>query len=132
MTKRTVTKTDRLVARNVKRLRDLHGISRRELEEKAGIAYGILDQIETFHKPAGKTIQKRITEALRCSLTELYKEESPDKIMEPATPYLSKRQKRLLKSAERLTDKQLEEVMAYVEWLLARKNKTKVHKGPQT
>ncbi len=44
--------------------RCIYSVSRRELEEKAGIAYGILDQIETFHKPAGKTILKRITDAM--------------------------------------------------------------------
>ena len=43
---------DRVVARNIRRLRELHGFDRRALEEKAGIAYGILDQIEALHKPA--------------------------------------------------------------------------------
>jgi len=122
MTKRTVTKTDKLVAQNIKRLRTLYGVSRRELEEKAGIAYGILDQIETFHKPAGKSIQERIAEALGCSLTELYREETPGKIMEPAAPYLTKQQKRLLESAERLTDKQFQDVLDYMAWLLERKS----------
>ena len=123
MTKRTVTKIDRLVAENIKRLRTLYGISRRELEEKSGIAYGILDQIETFHKPAGKSIQKRLTEALGCSLTELYCEESPSSVREPAAPYLTKRQKRLLDSAEHLTDKQVEDVFDYMAWLLAKKRR---------
>ncbi len=125
MAKRNVTDTDRLVARNIKRLRGLYGISRRHLEEKAGIAYGILDQIETFHKPAGKTIQKSITEALGCPLTELYMEELPRKVMKPAVPYLTDRQKRLLKMSERLQDKQFEEVMDYMAWLLSRKNKAR-------
>ncbi len=121
MTKRTVTKTDRLVALNIRRLRG--AISRRELEERAGISYGILDQIETFHKPAGKTIQKRITEALNCSLTELYREESLGKVEEPRALYLSIRQKRLLEITERLTPQQFQEVMDFIAWLLERKKR---------
>jgi transcriptional regulator with XRE-family HTH domain len=132
MVKRTVTKSDKLVAGNIKRLRELYSISRRELEEKAGIAYGILDQIEALHKPAGKTIQKRITDALRCPLSELYRETGPDKVMEPAAPYLTKRQKRLLESAERLTDRQLEEVLDYMAWLLARKGLSQKSKKKQS
>lgn len=125
MTKRNVTKTDKLVARNIKRLRGLQAISRRDLEEKAGIAYGILDQIETFHKPAGKTIQKRISEALACPLSELYREESTGKVAEPAALYLTSRQKRLLEVTERLTSRQFEEVLDYIAWLLERKKITK-------
>lgn len=124
MTKRNVTKTDKLVARNIKRLRGMQAISRRDLEEKAGIAYGILDQIETFHKPAGKTIQKRISDALACPLSELYREESPGKVAEPAALYLTSRQKRLLEVTERLTSRQFEEVLDYIAWLLERKKKT--------
>lgn len=45
MTKRKITEMDRLVAGNIKRLRELYGFGRRALEEKGGIAYGILDQI---------------------------------------------------------------------------------------
>jgi len=125
MAKRTVTKTDMLVARNIKRLRGIYNVSRRELEEKAGIAYGILDQIETFHKPAGKSIQKRIADALACPLTELYMEETHRKVMEPAAPYLKERQKRLLDAADHLSDRQLDETLDFMEWLLARKNVTR-------
>ena len=125
MAKRTVTKTDMLVARNIKRLRGIYSVSRRELEEKAGIAYGILDQIETFHKPAGKSIQKRIADALACPLTELYMEETHRKVMEPAAPYLKERQKRLLDAADHLSDRQLDETLDFMEWLLARKNVTR-------
>jgi coproporphyrinogen III oxidase-like Fe-S oxidoreductase len=35
MGKRKVTKEDRMVSANIKRLRELKGLSRRELEEKA-------------------------------------------------------------------------------------------------
>jgi transcriptional regulator with XRE-family HTH domain len=125
MAKRTVTKADMLVARNIKRLRGIYNVSRRELEEKSGIAYGILDQIETFHKPAGKTIQKRITDALDCPLTELYTEETHRKVMEPAAPYLKERQKRLLDAADHLSDRQLDETLDFMEWLQARKNMTR-------
>jgi len=123
MAKRTVTKTDMLVARNIKRLRGIYSVSRRDLEEKAGIAYGILDQIETFHKPAGKTIQKRITDALACPMTELYLKETLRKVMEPVALYLKDRKKRLLNAAEHLSDRQVDETLDYMEWLLARKNK---------
>lgn len=123
MARRTVTKTDMLVARNIKRLRGIYSVSRRELEENAGIAYGILDQIETFHKPAGKSIQKRITDALACPLTELYMEETLRKVMEPAALYLKERQKRLLDAAEPLSDRQLDETLDFMEWLMARKSR---------
>src|SRR3989338_11602810 len=96
MTKRRVTDIDRLVARNIKRIRTLYGMNRRTLEEKAGIAYGILDQIEAFHKPAGKTIQERLSKALNCPLSEFYSVETTKKVREPITPYLTKRQRRLL------------------------------------
>jgi transcriptional regulator with XRE-family HTH domain len=122
MAKRTITKTDMLVARNIKRLRGIYGLTRRELEEKAAIAYGILDQIETFHKPAGKTIQKRITDALTCPLTELYAEETPRKVKEPTSPYLTSRQRRILDAAEHLSERQIDEAMDFMAWLLARKH----------
>jgi hypothetical protein len=42
--------------------------------------------------------------------------------MEPAAPYLTKRQKRLLELAELLTDKQFEEALDYLAWLLSKKS----------
>src|SRR3989304_8514866 len=123
MTKRRVTDIDRLVARNIKRIRMLYGMNRRTLEEKAGIAYGILDQIETFHKPAGKTIQMRIATVLGCSIDELYKEKSPDMIKKTAPPSLTRRQKRLLTIAGHLTDKELTEAMNFMSWLKAKRGK---------
>lgn len=122
-TKRNVTDVDRLVARNIKRLRESHGIGRRELEEKAGIAYGILDQIETFHKPAGKTIQVRIIEALNCSLADLYKEGGAKKIRESGSPYITNKQKKLLDAAEHLSDDEFEDVLKYMGWVRARRGK---------
>jgi len=120
MTKRRVTDIDRLVARNIKRIRMLYGMNRRTLEEKAGIAYGILDQIEAFHKPAGKTIQMRIARVLDCPVAELYKDKSP-MVKESTAPSLTSRQRRLLSVAEHLTDKELEEVIQYMSWLHARR-----------
>lgn len=122
-TKRNVTDVDRLVSRNIKRLRESQGIDRRALEEKAGIAFGILDQIETFHKPAGKTIQARIIEALACSLADLYKEGGTKKIRESGSPYFTNRQKKLLDAAEHLTDDEFEDVLKYMGWLRARRGK---------
>ena len=126
MTKRKIIETDRLVARNIKRLRELHGFDRRTLEEKTGIAYGILDQIEAFHKPAGKTIQMRIAKALNCSMAELYKDknELPQKVKDPRATYHTK-QKRLLAMAETLTNKELEEVINYMAWLVAKRGRTR-------
>ena len=111
---------------NIRRLRELHGFDRRTLEEKAGIAYGILDQIEAFHKPAGKTIQMRIAKALNCSMAELYKDknELPQKVKDPRATYHTK-QKRLLAMAETLTNKELEEAINYVAWLVAKRSKTR-------
>lgn len=48
------------VARNIKRLREERGIPRAEMEEGAGLSYGILAQIENLHKVSGKSIQKEI------------------------------------------------------------------------
>src|SRR3990170_8617837 len=98
MTKRKIIEIDRLVAMNIRRLRELHGFDRRTLEEKAGIAYGILDQIEAFHKPAGKTIQMRIARVLDCPVAELYKDKSP-MVKESTAPSLTSRQRRLLSVA---------------------------------
>ncbi|MBI5755650.1 MAG: hypothetical protein HZA12_01880 [Nitrospirae bacterium] len=120
MTKRKITEMDRLVAGNIRRLRELYGFDRRALEEKAGIAYGILDQIEALHKPAGKTIQMRIARGLGCSVGELYKDKSP-MVKESTTRSLTSRQKRLLSMAEHLTDKELEEVINYIMWLQAKR-----------
>lgn len=122
-TKRNVTDMDRLVARNIKRLRESQEIGRRELEEKAGIAHGILDQIETFHKPAGKSIQTRIAEALNCPLSELFKEGGAKKIREPGSPYFTNKQRKLLDAAERLSDDEFEDVLKYMEWVRARRGK---------
>ena len=122
-TKRNVTDVDRLVAGNIKRLRKLQGIARRALEEKAGIAYGILDQIETFHKPAGKSIQIRICEALNCSLADLYKEGGAKKIRESGSPYFTNKQKKLLDAAEQLTDDEFEDVLKYMGWVRAKRGK---------
>ena len=123
MTKRKITETDRLVARNIRRLRELHGFDRRALEEKAGIAYGILDQIEALHKPAAKTIQIRITKVLGCSIAELYKDKSPGMVKGSTAPSLTSRQRWLLTMAEHLTDKELEEVIKYMSmsWLQAKR-----------
>ena len=122
--KRKVTERDKLVAGNIKRLRELHGFDRRTLEEKAGIAYGILDQIETFHKPAGRSIQNRIVEALHYPLAELYKEEAQEKFKEPvAFPHLTNHQRKLLEMGERLTDKEIDEAINYMAWLVAKKGK---------
>lgn len=61
------------VAHNIKRLREEHGISRAEMEEGAGLSYGILAQIENLHKVAGKSIQKRLSKYLKMPLEEFYK-----------------------------------------------------------
>lgn len=119
--KRNVTDADRLVARNIKRLRESQELGRRELEEKAGIAFGILDQIETFHKPAGKSIQIRIAEALNCSLEDMYKEGGAKRIREAGSPYFTNRQKNLLNAAEHLSDEELDDVLKYMSWLRARR-----------
>ncbi len=122
--KRNVTDVDRLVAGNIKRLRESQALGRRELEEKAGIAFGILDQIETFHKPAGKSIQIRIAEALNCSLADLYKEGSAKKIMESGSHYFTNKQKNLLDAAEHLSDDEFEDVLKYMGWVRARRGKS--------
>src|SRR3972149_6491101 len=126
MTKRRVTDIDRLVARNIKRIRMLYGMNRRTLEEKAGIAYGILDQIEAFHKPAGKTIQMRIAKALNCSMAEFYKDkdELSQKVKDSRATYHTK-QNRLLDMAKKLTNKELEEAINYIAWLVAKRSKTR-------
>lgn len=123
--KRTVTDSDRLVARNIKRLRGSQGIGRRDLEEKAGIAFGILDQIETFHKPAGKSIQGRLAEALNCALSELYKEGGAKRLREAGSSYFTNRQKKLLDAAGQLTDDEFADVLKYIEWVRARRGGTK-------
>lgn len=122
-TKRNVTGADRLVAGNIKRLRESKGIGRRELEEKACIAFGILDQIEAFHKPAGKSIQTRIAEALNCPLSELYKEGGAKKARESGFPYFTIKQKKLLDAADHLSDDEFEDVLKYMGWVRARRGK---------
>lgn len=102
----------------------MHGFDRRALEEKAGIAYGILDQIEALHKPAGKTIQMRIARGLGCSVAELYKDKSP-MVKESVATSLTSRQRRLLSMAEHLTDKDMEEVIKYMSWLQAKRGKAR-------
>ena len=126
MTKRKIIEIDRLVAMNIRRLRGLHGFDRRTLEEKAGIAYGILDQIEAFHKPAGKTIQMRIAKALNCSMAEFYKDkdELSQKVKDSRATYHTK-QNRLLDMAKKLTNKELEEAINYIAWLVAKRSKTR-------
>src|SRR4030067_260530 len=122
-TKRNVTDVDRLVAGNIKRLRESQELGRRELEEKAGIAFGILDQIETYHKPAGKSIQIRITEALNCSLADLYKEGGAKKVRESGSPYFTHKQKKLLDAAEHLSDDEFQDVLKYMGGVRARRGK---------
>ena len=126
MTKRKIIEIDRLVAMNIRRLRGLHGFDRRTLEEKAGIAYGILDQIEAFHKPAGKTIQMRIAKALNSAMAEFYKDkdELSQKVKDSRATYHTK-QNRLLDMAKKLTNKELEEAINYIAWLVAKRSKTR-------
>lgn len=121
--KRNVTDVDRLVAGNIKRLRESQRIDRRALEEKAGIAFGILDQIETFHKPAGKSIQIRIADALDCPLADLYKEGGAKKVRESGSPYFTNKQKKLLDAAEHLSDDEFEDVLKYMGWVRAKRGK---------
>lgn len=61
------------IARNIKRLREERGLSRAEMEEGAKLSFGILAQIETLHKVAGKSIQKRLAKYLKASLEEFYR-----------------------------------------------------------
>lgn len=81
------------VARNIKRLREERGISRAEMEEGAGLSYGILAQIENLHKVAGKSIQKRLSKYLKTSLDEFYRPMSEaGRAAEAATEYIPARQ----------------------------------------
>lgn len=61
------------VACNIRRLREERGISRSEMEEGAKLSFGILAQIETLHKVAGKSIQRRIAKYLKVPLDEFYR-----------------------------------------------------------
>lgn len=103
-----ITEEDRIVARNIKRLRERYGLDRRELEEKAGIAFGILDQIETFHKPAGKSIRKRLVEYFGCPYAELYcqPEMAAGKVgaHEPQAEYESPRSPAMREYTKKLTE----------------------------
>ncbi len=49
-------------------------------------------------------------------------EETDRKVKEPAAMYLKDRQKRLLVAAEHLSDRQVDETLDLMDWLLARKN----------
>lgn len=49
-------------------------------------------------------------------------EETHRKVMEPAALYLKDRQKRLLAAAEHLSDRQVDETLDFMKWLLARKS----------
>ncbi len=89
----------------------------------AAVFYGILDQIETFHKPAGKSIQMRIVEALNCPLSELYKEGMAKRVRESASPYFTNKQKKLLDMAEHLTDDEFDDVLKYAAWLKSKREK---------
>ncbi|MBI5874564.1 MAG: helix-turn-helix transcriptional regulator [Deltaproteobacteria bacterium] len=81
------------VARNIKRLREERDISRAEMEEGAGLSYGILAQIENLHKVAGKSIQKRLSKYLKTSLEEFYRPLSEmGRVTEIATEYIPARQ----------------------------------------
>lgn len=61
------------VAHNIKRLREERELSRAEVEEGAGLSYGILAQIENLHKVAGKSVQKRLSKFLKTPLEEFYR-----------------------------------------------------------
>lgn len=81
------------VARNIKRLREERNISRAEMEEGAGLSYGILAQIENLHKVAGKSIQKRLSKFLKTPVEEFYKPLSEKgKVAEAVTEYTPARQ----------------------------------------
>lgn len=67
------------VAGNIRRLRDERGLSRSEMEEGAKLSFGILAQIETLHKVAGKSIQHRVAKYLKVPLEEFYKPLKPAK-----------------------------------------------------
>lgn len=82
-----VTEEDKIVSRNIKRLRQELNLDRRELEEKAEIAFGILDQIENFHKSAGKSIRKRLITYFKCSYAELYYESGVPGVSESQEKY---------------------------------------------
>ncbi len=67
-----ITDSDRIIISNIIRLRKIRGMTRLSLEQGAGLSYGILAQIETLHKPAGKSIQQRIAAFLKIPITDLY------------------------------------------------------------
>ncbi|MEK6791304.1 MAG: hypothetical protein AABY45_06340 [Deltaproteobacteria bacterium] len=66
-----ITDSDRIIISNIIRLRKIRGMTRQALEEGAGLSFGILAQIETLHKPAGKSIQQRIAAYLKIPITDL-------------------------------------------------------------
>lgn len=81
------------IARNIKRLREERGLSRAEMEEGAKLSFGILAQIETLHKVAGKSIQKRLSKYLKASLEEFYRPLTKvEQAAEAAGEYLPDRQ----------------------------------------
>lgn len=81
------------VARNIKRLREERNISRAEMEEGAGLSYGILAQIENLHKVAGKSIQKRLSKFLKTPVEEFYRPLSEKgRVAEAVTEYTPARQ----------------------------------------
>lgn len=76
------------IARNIRRLREERGFSRSETEEGAELSFGILAQIETLHKVAGKSIQRRIAKYLKVPLEEFYKPLKPvEKVFETEDKY---------------------------------------------
>lgn len=82
-------KIDIRVAQNIKRLREERGLSRAEMEEGAGLSYGILAQIENLHKVAGKSIQKRLSRYLKASIDEFYRPVSEkEAVAEAAVEYI--------------------------------------------
>ncbi|MDO8446833.1 MAG: helix-turn-helix transcriptional regulator [Deltaproteobacteria bacterium] len=81
------------VARNIKRVREEREISRAEMEEGAGLSYGILAQIENLHKVAGKSIQKRLSKFLKTPVEEFYRPlPEKGKVAEAVTEYIPARQ----------------------------------------
>jgi len=101
-----MAKVRELLAKNIKRFRDILGISQIQFAEKVGCSPTLIGKIETMRRfPSANTID-RIAEALKVTPADLFMENSKSKVLK-SIELQEKRKSRLKKRILKVIDEEI-------------------------
>lgn len=102
------------IGKRIQALREEKDISQKELADKIGLNYSVMNRIESGERPARDEEVKRIAQALQVStdyLLDMSDVKNPNKIITIAAHH----------EGDDYTEEELNEIEAFKEWVKARK-----------